>query len=563
MDTRIGFPGIPIAPDSRFLWPVPWDLPNLQRLKDLGFNAIQLNIAWGCRPGDEPLNLEDLVELSPGLQEKYPQPVPLLCDPSPARREQRRTDLAQRIALCRELGLRTIFHFGAPYNAHCRYGDGPPNCLSDEKVIRRYELLLDQFANEFPGIDDILVYTYDQDAWLCSEFGPCPRCLGVPLHDRLVPFLDRLAATWQNHSRSGRLWWEPWELSAGQVLECVMRIGTKGFALALHCNVAEVMGTMPVDRWLKNTCALARERGIPVVVEYWLGGPSEELEPLINLAHPLVTLRGLKAISAVPGVCGIKEYYGLAPNKGDANLEMTSLFFGNPAITEEEALRTLAGAYAPVSEEMARFWTLCSRAMELFPWDTSWYIREIGRSEPAHSMSAAKLRGQQCHTPSWFSTRHAIFMKTDDSQPDPWMIEDVELRCRLAAERWKEAIRLGETILDRLPESRRKEFENTLADVRSICRRATAYACHLRETNLATMMRLCKTEERDIPAGLIAQMRSVLTDDLASCLGEREAWPEMQEAIALLDTDVNAFLRKFLLEEPDRASKGHFSVTSR
>mgnify|MGYP000627613890 CR=1 FL=1 len=26
---------------------------------------------------------------------------------------------------------------------------------------------------DFPEVDDVMVYTYDQLAWLCSEFGDC------------------------------------------------------------------------------------------------------------------------------------------------------------------------------------------------------------------------------------------------------------------------------------------------------------------------------------------------------------------------------------------------------
>ena len=243
--------------------PVAWNAENIARLKALGFNAIQVNVAWGTRPADEALNLEDVVELPPEQAKEYPQVVPLRCDPSPRRRARRRADLQERIALCRKAGMRTIFHFGAPYNAHCRYGDGPPNCLSDPKVARRYLLLLDAFARDFPGVDDILVYTYDQDAWLCSEFGPCPRCLGVPLHERLPPFLNQLTAAWRKHSPAGRLWWEPWELSAGQAFRCIEALRPEGLGLALHCNHAKVMAALPADRWFKNTCQLASQRGIP------------------------------------------------------------------------------------------------------------------------------------------------------------------------------------------------------------------------------------------------------------------------------------------------------------
>src|ERR1022692_4772676 len=96
-------------------------------LGGFGFNTIQLNLAWGWRPHDEPLNIEDVIDLPADLQEKLPQVVPLRSDQSPARRAQRRVDLHRRIQLCRAAGLRSIFHFGAPYNAHERYGDAPPN----------------------------------------------------------------------------------------------------------------------------------------------------------------------------------------------------------------------------------------------------------------------------------------------------------------------------------------------------------------------------------------------------------------------------------------------------
>ncbi len=51
------------------------------RLQALGFNTIQLNVAWGSRPGDEPLNLEGVVALDPEQDRQYPQVVPLRCQP--------------------------------------------------------------------------------------------------------------------------------------------------------------------------------------------------------------------------------------------------------------------------------------------------------------------------------------------------------------------------------------------------------------------------------------------------------------------------------------------------
>ncbi|NDE85751.1 MAG: hypothetical protein EB056_07005, partial [Verrucomicrobia bacterium] len=59
VDYKVGFLGVPCHPE------VAWNADNLQRMKDLGFNVLQLNIAWGYRPNDEALNLEDVVDLPP------------------------------------------------------------------------------------------------------------------------------------------------------------------------------------------------------------------------------------------------------------------------------------------------------------------------------------------------------------------------------------------------------------------------------------------------------------------------------------------------------------------
>ncbi len=154
---RVGFLGNPNSSTPFRFWKmVPWSDANLNRLKDLGFNAIQVNVTWGPRPDDEPLNLEDVIELPGGLAVQYPQPVPLHCDPAPERREQRRADVRQRSEACHRLGLRTIFHFGAPYNAHMAYGDGPPNWTEAEEALRLLEKDLPDFLAayllETPGM---------------------------------------------------------------------------------------------------------------------------------------------------------------------------------------------------------------------------------------------------------------------------------------------------------------------------------------------------------------------------------------------------------------------------
>ena len=536
-----------------------WNAQSVGRLKELGFNAVQLNLAWGARPDDEPLNIEDVVELDPATAAELTQPVPLRCCPGPEAFVRRRAMIADRLALCRAHGLRTIFHFGAPYNAHGRYGDGPPNCICDDQVARRYEALLDVFARDFPGVDDILVYTYDQDAWLCSEFGPCPRCLGRPLHKRLVPFLSRLASRWQRTNPHGRLWWEPWELSAGQVYACVEALDSGTTGLTLHANIAECQATVVADRWLENTAALARHRGIPVVVEWFLGALSEELEPLANVAHPLLTWRGLAKIARVAGVTGIKEYYGLLPMREDPNLRATALFLARSDLHEDQAMRLLAQPYGALAGAAEKAWRLASSAMEMYPWDTTWFGREIGRSRTDFSLSAAILRPMLCPTPSWQSTRGTVFMRTEDTPAHPWMLEDVHLRCTQAARLWREA---EEALAEAA--SSNADLGPTLADLGKLRRRAQAYSLHLRATCLAIAMRKTQSppaELLDELGGLLAAAEENDAEERSST-GTEESWQEIIAARVDLKADPVEFLKRWLTESPDHCSRGPFSMTS-
>jgi hypothetical protein len=549
-ELRVTFPGCPSEPD------VPWNRETLSILRDMGFNTVQLNIAWGSRPGDEPLNLEDVVRTD-GLDLPPIAPLPLRSGSDGPAVARRRARLTERIALCRSLGLRSVFHFGAPYNMHARFGDTPPRCLSDEAVVRYYETLIEAFHEQYPGVDDALLYTYDQDAWLCSEFGDCERCAGVPLHRRVPAFVNRLAQTWRRGRPQGRLWWEPWELSAGQVLASVERLDATCTGLALHANIAEVMAALPVDRWLRNTVDMSREAGLPVIVEYFLGAPTEEVEPYVALSWPLVTWRGLRTIAAL-NVAGVKEYYGSIPTRPDANLAMTAIFFARPDLSEDEALRRLAAPFGDQAANIAEFWRQTSAAMERFPWEAAWFIRKLGRCDPRHSMEAASIRERHSHTPSWVSTRNAIFMKTDDTRPDPWLLEDVQLRCDLAARHLTRAVALGERLAPALAEPHAAAMRAQLKELAGWRRCALSYVYHIRETNLTALIRRRLGDGRAVPATAVRELREILQNDADN------GHPAAVAAPACLDADVAEFTRKyFVAPERGRMAQGGHSLTSR
>lgn len=549
---RVGFMGHPATwHQFQMVHAVPWTRENLQRLKDLGFNTIQINVAWGTRPADEALNLEDIVRLEEPLAKEYFQPVELRSKPGEEAYQRRRQEVQTRSELCKTLGLRTIFHFGAPYNAREKYQGTEPNCILDDKTVRRYELLLERFARDFPNVDDILVYTYDQDAWLCSEFAKCPRCAAVPLYQRLPGFVNRLAANWRKARSDGRLWWEPWgDVLGGESYQCLKRLQPEGIGLAIHVNNSEVMATFPVDRWAKNMAALAAERGIPVIVEYFLGGSSEEVLPL-TLAHPLVTLRGLQAIANVPGVVGIKEYYGLSPEREDPNLRMTALFFKNPQIDEAEALRRLAEPYGEAAENVQEIWRLSSSAMDFFPWEATWFFRCIGDRSVMHGLD------KEFKLQPW--PQQVIYPRTVAADRDPsGMLDDLQQRLEEAATRWQAAEKIGREITLRVPGALKESFTQILLDTGRIRRRASSLAYHMRETNLARLMR-SNTSRPEAAERARKELLSVLRADRENFreeiavmpippLGTRqpEQWKEIDTAIELLQEEPAKFLDTFL-----------------
>lgn len=550
---RVGFFGTAFTM-QKFLMPheVEWSRKNLQRLKDFGFNTVQINMAWGSRPGDEPLNLEDVLRLEEPLASQYPQTVELRCKPGEEAYGRRREMLRSRANLCKEMGFHTIFHFGAPYNAHLTYRGTEPNCTSDEKVLKRYALLLEHLVREFPGIDDILVYTYDQDAWLCSEFADCPRCAAIPIHERLPAFVNGMNAAWRTLRPEGRLWWEPWGISAGVTFECIKRLNAAEIGLAVHSNFVDVMAANPADRYMKNVAALGASLGMPVIAEYFLGDSSEEIEPL-SLAYPLTVLRGLKAIADVPGVVGIKEYFGLVPDRENPNLRMTALFFENPRISEGDALLRLAEPYGAAADGVIGFWRQCSMAMEFYPWDAAWMLRWLGHKSASHAMdSEDRLHGFGNFEPVWYD------QFIGPPQPDhPHRTEDVQLRLQEAADHWRAAEEAGWKALPLVPAELKADMERLLLDTGRARRRALALAYHKRETNIARVMRHSKAGHGAMERARKQMLETLLADrenfreEMArtplSPLGKPQVprWPEMDAAIAMVQQDPALFLRSY------------------
>jgi hypothetical protein len=498
---------------------VVWSDDSLERLKAIGFNAVQLNIAWGGRPFGEALNLFEVVTV-PGETEM-------------AGVAERRAEIKRRVALARKHGLHTLFNFGSPHSNRDPYtGEIPAGGLPihiDEITsdswydilnpkVRDHELaLLREFRRQLPDVDDILVYTYDQDAWQTAEFQFTKFSYGVPLADRLPGYLASLHQVWtEGRSGHAQMWWEPWELSAGQVYAMLPKLPPVDFGLIIHANIAEAQLTAPVDVWFRNTARMARDLKIPVIAESFFASATEEIEPLSFPALRLVDEQ-YGAFIQVPGIVGIKEYYGVNTNSPDLDLDLIKARLTHPGSSTEALIDVVTARFGAAQADVRAYLGLLADAYQTYPWDASWQAREVGKASIDHGWRGATIQGLSPPSPAWESTRHAKFMKTDPSQPHFWMLEDVQLRCAAAADLMDRATEIGARIIGELAsEADRAQFTQIQQDIDTFRRVSRSYALHLRETNIAQMLRQDLEAGRPMTAALAKELDQLLDADVSN-----------------------------------------------
>lgn len=401
----IGIVGHPTTPD------VAWSAQQLQALQEIGADTLQLSIAWSWRPAGEVLNLEDLDDA------------------------KNRETFNYRVTQARRFGFRTMGHFGLPVGPQ----QDATTCIMDPAVRQDYARRLHDFIQDFA--DDVLIYTYDQRAWLCSEYGVCPRCRGVPLHERLVPFLEEMTQAVRSAKAGARLWWEPWELSEGQILMCVERIRPESFGLIMHHTLAEVYFVNTTDLSFRNVARLAARRDIPFIGEGFFGGSGEDVDPLTHLACPRLVYQQLDAFRATTGVVGIKEYYGFVPDHFSVNVALFAAYLRSPEAGLPELLKRIAAAYGNAAEApLLEAWEMTAEALEVFPWNASWELRTIFKSPQEKTWR--EVPRAHWPTPAWEANRRGFYMVTDNEKQHPWLREDVGLRALLAARRFRQAAEL-------------------------------------------------------------------------------------------------------------------------
>ncbi len=504
----VGIVGNPSVPD------IAWSDEQLEQIKALGVNTIQLSIAWAHRPADEVVNLEDLDE---------------------AQREK----FAHRLRQAKKHGLKPLAHFGIP-----RMVDGRPACILDPAVQENYRVLLTDFMRSFPDVNDVLVYTFDQKAWLCSEFGPCSRCTGLPLDERLPGFLNLLNDTLQSCRPGSRLWWKPWELSKGQLVAILGQLKSEHLGLVLNPSTSNEVypfndRSFKSDFGVKQAVRMAYERDIPVLGEFdhTLYKPLYQFEDFF----PRLIYEQMEGWKELEGVVGVKEYYGFAPTTFSVNAAMLQAWMKTPDAPLDQLLQEIAEPYGPeAAPRMRQAWEYVAQSVEAYPWDTTYMIGQMGLDrgqDGSHGWQPASIINATWDTPIWKANRRANFMLTEESKAHPWLFEDAGLRLEDSAALAMKAVAAYEQALE-AGSAKADEIRTQREVVWSSARSMRAKSLHLLETLAAQDARTVMANERQF-ALVVARLQRLLEKDLEN-QGGRAA---MAEKLAEFQRNPKAWLQ--------------------
>jgi hypothetical protein len=403
-----------------------YSLTGLKKLKDLGINTVFINLAWS-RPHIDAVVLE-----AAAISKTYPKTS------EPGEVEKTRERLAWRVKNVKSLGMGAMALFGIPqYMDYSKLPESyralmgaPKSLISPDQVTCvlspetriYYAELIEDLLSHLPGLDGMLVYTYDELAEVCDEDSDCPRCKGIPAENRISEFLDFLHGTANKFKPGFKFWWEPWELSWSQVYKILEMCG-KDIAVSCHSALHEVYFVNHPDLWLRTIAGLCRRQGREMIAELFLSGCGEDLYHSPSYPCPRLVYEQLESVSLLEGIDGIKEYYGICQSFMGINEAALGYCLSGENPDFLAFIKNLSEQYAENGEKesaeaLASAWELASHTLELLPWELSWVMR-TGNYHPYDpgyygKIGFYELMRTPWESPSWLSNRRSYYMVAKD-----------------------------------------------------------------------------------------------------------------------------------------------------
>lgn len=452
---KIGMVGNPIIPETE------WSDEQMEILKDIGFNMVQMNIAWDNRPNGEVLNIEHVE----GDAQK---------------------ELQRRENVLKKHMMRGLPHFGMPRIKALGHEANitpyiTPACISDETVIQEECDKLMSFFQKYPSVKDVMIYTYDQHAWLCSEFGNCPRCAGVPLPERLSAFLERVLGTLYEIDSEIMFWWQPWELSLGQILDTLDKISKPNLGLMLNTSGVESYFHNFENTWIKTIGDKAAEKNIPIIGEIQATGSGVGTVELQRFPCPTLVYRQISILNKLPTLRGVKEHFGIAFSKIGVNTLFLKEFFLNPEASLDELLdRTVLYYGKETAQYLIKAWKECEKAMDYLPYSFTYAYSNIACYDAKHDYDFPVVSCIHADTPAWESDRRCGIFLTHDQQYHPWALENAALLFKQSASKFLLVKELYEKAI-MVCSARKDDLEEAMHDVEKMYRANMGQYLHFSE----------------------------------------------------------------------------------
>lgn len=474
---------------------VEWSDEQLRYLKDMGMNFAQMNIAWNGEPGGEPLNLEHIDDK---MLETF----------------------RYRVSQLKKFGMKGMPQFGLPRMLASQHVGNitpymTPSCILEEDTMNRNWAMMERLMRACPEIDDYMFYTYDQHAWICSEFGGCPNCAGIPLDERLPGFIDAFKARMAKVNPDAIFWWQPWELSLGQIAEVLQKINTDNFGLIINTAGSESYFNNLDNYWVRGIGAIAAERNIPIIGEIQSGGSGVGGVPLQRVCCPSLVKRQIDIVKRLPTFVGIKEHYGYAFEKESANMLFLAEYLRDPeAETDDILMRTALRYGDKEAETLVAAWKLYETAIDFIPFEFVYLYSNICGYSPKHDFNVPFVQGVHADTPAWESDRRAYYLITHDIEYHPWALENAALKFKQAGERLKR----GTDLLREAAvtaKKREQDLAETISDMDALTRACMGQYYHFKESLTAFDVRtaIFQRDEKKLAAAL-ARFETLILGDI-------------------------------------------------
>lgn len=245
-----------------------------------------------------------------------------------------------------------------------------------------------------------------------------------------------------------------------------------------------------------------------MIGELFMGGTGEDLGFTAMYPCPRLVYEQISITSSIPGVTGLKEYYGICPKYMSINEKIMGRCFEGQT-DFNQMIEDLACSYTDDISTIIKFWETTSRVLELFPWELSWVMRLYNYHpyDKAYwgQVSFANLMRTPWNTPSWLSNRRSYYMVSADTvNLTPAYCKDLVKRFEKCIELMDRAMELANSI--KVKEEVRQEFDTQIESVYLI---RLFTVCRLNHLLLSLSMDRLRNQ-----SGSVEDIRCILTSEL-------------------------------------------------